>query len=71
MKVPSMAITIFIDAMDMYKKSTYKKLKTYEHMYSKESVDNANEWMQQIEDTKLFIATAISEYLENHKEPLN
>lgn len=71
MNPPIMLMQIVLDSIDMYKKNTYNMLNTYSSMFNNESVDNANEWIKQVDDTKLFIVTAIAEYLENHKEPLN
>lgn len=67
MKPPTMLMQILMDSIDMYKKNTYQLLTSYSPMFSNDSVDNANAWMKQIEDTRLFLAIAVGEYLENHK----
>lgn len=56
-----------MDSIDMYKKNTYSLLNTYSPMFDKQKADNANEWIKEIDNTRLFLITAVAEYLENHK----
>lgn len=67
MKPPTMLMQILMDSINMYKKNTYSLLNTYSPMFNKQSADNANEWIKEIDDTRLFLVTAVGEYLENHK----
>jgi len=68
MKAPTMLMQILLESLDMYKKNTYSSLVPFASIFSNDSVDNANKWIEQIDDSREFLITAIAEYLENHKD---